>query len=243
MAAPPPQDAVPHRTLNISGMLENATVLKVVTLADRRTTPPSPPKEWLFQATLEGLLFPATRTNGTNGTFYRLLGRSQAGNDITLPIRRASIASGTITELEFAGLKALLDAPQARVFTLVPLDAVPLVLAAFGRTFASVALLRALALPRPNDWSGEDSSEEEQDGEGARDGGGAEAEEVEGGAEKEEKEEEEEEEEDEEDEEEEEVFLFSDADTDLRTLPLPVGFSRDDCHAGSCVSVLCLNAL
>ena len=136
------QGGVPHRVVFIPNILNYTKEMKVVTLVDRRVNPPPPPQEWLFQTDLEDLLYPATTTDGTNGAFYRLLNRSDAGRGKALSLRRASIAAGMLTEAEFDTLKGLLHT-QVRVFTLVPLEAVGMALATYGCTPASEALLTA----------------------------------------------------------------------------------------------------
>jgi hypothetical protein len=152
MAAP-----TPHRTLTIAGVLRHplsgasyTKTMHVVTLADRRTSPPSAPREWLFQAELEDVLYPSVVTMGTAGAFYRLLQRSGAGG-MSLPLRRNCVASNLVTEAEFDALKALLHV-QVRAFTLVPADAVAMALGTYGRTPASAALMDALGQPHPAEW-------------------------------------------------------------------------------------------
>ena len=171
---------VPHRTVSVSNALDYIKQVKIITLVDRRADHPPLPQEWLFQSDLEDLLYPAT--DGTNGAFYRLLNRSDAGRGKALPLRRASIAAGVLTEVEFDALKELLHA-QVRVFTLVPLEAVGMALATYGCTPASEALLTALGLRRPVDWPAppvedeeEDEGEEEEDEEEGDEEGGDEEE-------------------------------------------------------------------
>ena len=166
---PHQQPAVPHRVVSIPNVLSYTKDVNVITLVDRRVDPPPPPQEWLFQTDLEELLYPAT--DGTNGAFYRLLNRSDAGRGKALSLRRASIAAGLLTEAEFDVLKELLHA-QVRVFTLVPLDAVGMALATYGYTPASEALLTALGLPRPVDWPAPPVEGEEGEGEEGEAGGG-----------------------------------------------------------------------
>ena len=156
--------------LPISGVLSYTKRMKVATLADRRTAPPSEPQEWLFQTDLEDLLYPSVMDNGTNSAFYRLLGRSDAGNGMALPLRRSSVAAGLVTEAEFNALKARLH-PQVRAFTLVPIPVVSMALATYGSSPASEALVAALELPRPAVWPAltrddEGEGEEEEEGEG-----------------------------------------------------------------------------
>ena len=116
--------------------------MSIVSLVDRRSNPPSPPKEWMFQAELEDLLYPSALTLGTTGAFYRLLGRSDAGHSMALPLRRNSVAAGLVTDEEFDAMKALHHI-NVRVFTLVPIAAIRMALATYGRTSQSEALIAA----------------------------------------------------------------------------------------------------
>ena len=78
-----------------------------------------------------------------------------------------------VTEAEFQALKAMQYA-HVRVFTLVPLDAVGLVVATYGCTPTSEALLNALELPRPAEWPDlpADGERVAQEGEGEQGRGG-----------------------------------------------------------------------
>ena len=105
--------------------------IPVVTLVDRRASAPSAPREYVFQVDLEDMLYPSVVTMGTSGAFHRLLKRSGAGG-MSLPLRHASIADGLVAEAEFVALKAMHHA-QVRVFTLVPIDAVEMAVATYGR--------------------------------------------------------------------------------------------------------------
>ena len=106
---------VSTRTVVLSGVVRhpNANLpqnktMHIITMVDRRTSPPAPPIEWMLQAELEDLLYPSVITMGTSGAFYRLLGRSPAGNNMTLSLRRNSVAAELVTEDEFTALKALM---------------------------------------------------------------------------------------------------------------------------------------
>ena len=190
---------VPHRSVLLRDALRvrDRIVdkrLEIVTLVDRRPSAPSAPREWLFQVDLEDLLYPSVVTIGTTGAFYRLLKRSAAGNGMAMPLRHTSISAGLVTETEFNALKALLSA-RVRVFTLVPIDAVEMALATYGRTPASVSLIDALGMAHPQSWEGDDEQPIEEAGEQGEVEGEEEeeVEEVEGEEEAEEEEAEEEE--------------------------------------------------
>ena len=128
--------------------------IRVVSLQDRRPNASSGAyQEWMLQVDLEDVLYPSAVTNGTNGSFYRLLGRSSAGNEHTLTLRRASVSHGLVSTEEFEELKALYH-PAVRVFSLVPIiPAVTAALATYGPSPASEELLAGLGLPRPSEWA------------------------------------------------------------------------------------------
>ena len=110
------QGVVPHRTVSVPNVLDYIKQLKIITLVDRRADHPPLPQEWLFQSDLEDLLYPAT--DGTNGAFYRLLNRSEAGRGKALSLRHASVAAGLLTAAEFDALKALLQCDQKNFTTI-----------------------------------------------------------------------------------------------------------------------------
>jgi hypothetical protein len=170
------------RTVVISGVLPRDMRMRIVTLPDRRTTPPSAPIEWMFKIELEELLYCSAIVHGTSGAVYRLLKRS--GADTGLTLRSISIQAGLVTASEFAELKALLHT-GVRVMTLVALTNVETALATYGATTASRALRKALGMPPPEDWDEEEvevevdaeSDEEEGGDDGGGDGDGDEEEE------------------------------------------------------------------
>ena len=168
---PPPQQLSPlrHRTVSVSNGLVHAKQVKVVTLIDKRIAPPGAAQEWLFQADVESLLYPATAVDGTNGAFYRLLDRSDAGRGASLSLRRASVAANLVTDAEFEALKAMQHA-NVRVFTLVPVDAVGMALTTYGSTPTSEALLEALELPRPEEWPDPPADQAAQEGDAGEEG-------------------------------------------------------------------------
>ena len=178
----PAHGVLDHRTVSITVGQDHATKqVNIVTLVDKRFAPPSAAQEWLFQANIEDLLYPSAAVNGTNGAFYRLLHRSDAGRGASMPLRRASVAANLVTEAEFEALKAMQHA-QVRVFTLVRMEAMGKILSTYGYTPTTEALLHALELPRPEEWpdppadgdqaaqDGEEGEEEEEEGESAEGG-------------------------------------------------------------------------
>ena len=176
--------------------------LSVIRLADRR---PGAQGEtvWTPQKQLETALYQSGYGTST-GAIYRLLHRAGVG-DRSLPLKKAAIGEGLITEGEYDFLYAHLG---GRSFTLVPHAIIPTALECFGRGIRSEAVLRALELPWPAAWLAEEERaaeeggglvEEEQEAEEVVGGsGGAEVVVVGGGGEEGEDDEEEEEEEDEE---------------------------------------------
>ena len=155
--------------------------MSIIALQDRRPGAPAQPVEWSFQRQVETALYNHGYASST-GAVYRLLQRSGVGHQ-ALPLKKASIAAGLITQQEYDWLYAhLID---VRSFTLIPLTAMRTAIETFGRDNRSEALVRALGIERPDCWS--ESEEEGEEGE--------EEEEGEGGGEEDEDEEEKEDEE------------------------------------------------
>jgi uncharacterized membrane protein YgcG len=156
--------------------------LAIVTFVDRRS-PNNERGEFLFQSQLEQFFYQGSLV-GTTGAFYRLLARAGAG-DQTLTLRRTSVGLGLLSNEEFNMLRELLHS-GVRVFSLIPIAAVHAAIATFGPTAEMEALLAALQLERPVEWT--EPSSDEQGGEEGEEGGGAMEEEA--GEESEEEEEE-----------------------------------------------------
>ena len=130
--------------------------LAVISFVDRRPSNANPQwGEFLAQYQLEDLLY---RTHfNTTGAVYRLLKRAGVSHQ-ALALRRASVAEGLLSDLEFDQLKELLDSTRIRSFTLIPLDAVQAAVAAFGSAPVSISLLTALGMPQPAGWVSSSSS-------------------------------------------------------------------------------------
>ena len=159
----------------------------VVRLPDRRKQSAEPLK-WAFQSQLEAVLYGGGYGQST-GAVYSLLKRTHAAAQ-TLPLKKASVAAGTVTEGEFHWLGSQLH-DSVRSFTLVPLPLVEAAMATYGRCDKSEALLAALELQRPDQWEPEEGEEEgeeagEEEGEDEGEEEGEEEEEEEGGEEGEE---------------------------------------------------------
>ena len=89
--------------------------------------------DWLWQAQLENMLYkrhPSAKI--TNGAFYRLLGRSRAGNGRALPLSKKSVTDGLLSDAQFVQLRDVIH-PGCRSITLVPIDAVEVSHAAAAR--------------------------------------------------------------------------------------------------------------
>jgi hypothetical protein len=165
--------------------------MSVITLTDRRPGAPTQSVEWTFQRQVETALYNHGYASST-GAVYRLLQRSGVGHH-TLPLKKASISAGLVTQQEWDWLyQHLVD---VRSFTLIPLTAMRTAIETFGRDTRSEALVRALGIEKPDSWEEEGVEEEEEEG------GEDEDDEDEEG----EEEEDEEEDEDEDDEDEEEM--------------------------------------
>lgn len=135
--------------------------LSVIQLADRRAGAGTEPQEYCYQRALEAALYNTTFDQQTTGAVYRLLHRSGVGHH-TLPLKKASVASGFITQAEYNWLYSHLG--NVRSFSLIPLHAVRTALGVFGRTDRSEAVVRALGMQRPSEWGEADGSGSESDG-------------------------------------------------------------------------------
>ena len=124
------------------------------------------PIEWMFLADLEQILYDHAIGEST-GAIYHLLKRSGVGTRC-LALRRGSIADGIVSKEDFEALKTMCH-NGVRRFSLVPIDAVCSAIETFGPSPTSIALLRALAMPRPASWS---DDEEEREGEAESEEGG-----------------------------------------------------------------------
>ena len=147
-----------------------AIPLHIIAFIDRRDAS-NVAGEFLLQSEVQQILF-GNEPMGTTGAFYRLLGRAGVKSS-ALPLRHSSVGAGLLTQEEWGALIALVyDALHTgvRAFTLVPIGAVGKAIACFGATAESEALLSALGLPRPAEWSSGDSGADQDgsmEGEGA----------------------------------------------------------------------------
>jgi len=135
----------------------------IVRFIDRRS-PQAQWGEYVLQFQLEAILYGATFT--TTGAVYRLLRRAGVGHH-ALPIRRACVAEGLLSDQEYDQLKSFMNLPSLRFFTLIPLDAMQAAIALYGSTPTSRAMLDALEMPQPAEWaSGSGSRSSGSEGEG-----------------------------------------------------------------------------
>ena len=123
----------------------------VVRLVDRRPSA-SELREWAFQREVEAALY-GNGYAGQTGAVYRLLKRSGVQGD-TLPLKKACIQQGIVTQAEFEWLRDYLV--DVRSFTLIPLNALRSALSVYGREERSTALISALGLALPDDWEEDD---------------------------------------------------------------------------------------
>ena len=100
-------------------------------------------QEWCFQRQVEAALYGNGFAQGvqSSGAVYKLLHRSGVGQH-TLPLKKASIAAGLITEEEYSWLYSHLG--NVRSFSLIPLHAIEVALGVFGCTDRSLAVVAAL---------------------------------------------------------------------------------------------------
>ena len=127
----------PTRTVTAAGI-----DLIVVELYDRRQALANPLLEWCFQSELELYLYSNWQTRGS---FFKLLSRAGADGQ-SLCLRRKAVDEGLVTDAEFIAMRNAIN-PQARVFTLVPLAAIKLALATYGKSPRAVALAEACTRP------------------------------------------------------------------------------------------------
>ena len=132
----------------------------VIRLVDRRSGA-SESQEWAFQREVEAALYGNGFAEQT-GAVYRLLKRSGVQKR-TLPLKKACIQQGLVTQAEFEWLRDYLG--DVRSFTLIPFDALRSALSVYGREERSTALVAALGMARPDDWQEEEEEEEEEEDE------------------------------------------------------------------------------
>ena len=139
-------------TLLVRSAVAMGVSLSVVKLEDRRATGTSGViQEFCMQRQIEEALYGNGFSQQT-GAVYRLLNRSGVGRH-TLPLKKASITAGLITQAEYVWLCSHLG--NVRSFSLIPLHAIRAALGVFGRTDRSEAVVKALGL-QPNEnplWS------------------------------------------------------------------------------------------
>ena len=139
--------------------------MSVIALQDRRAGASAQLVEWTFQRQVETALYNHGYASST-GAVYRLLQRSGVGHQ-ALPLKKASIAAGLITQQEYDWLYShLID---VRSFTLIPLTAMKTAIETFGRDTRSEALVRALGIERPDSWSESEEGDDEENEEGEGD--------------------------------------------------------------------------
>ena len=126
----------PMRTITPTGV-----ELTVVQLRDRRQGLGSPIQEWCFQSELENYLYANWQTKGS---FFKLLSRAGA-DGLSFCLRRKAVEEGLVTDAEFVAMRDAIN-PAARVFALVPSEAIRLALTTYGKTPRAEALAAALNL-------------------------------------------------------------------------------------------------
>jgi hypothetical protein len=145
--------------------------MPVVSLTDRRAAG-NRLVRFVFQRHLETVLY--GRSEGSSGPIWKVMNQAGIGAT-TLAVRKASVASGLITDAEY---NALLDCFKSalptdvvdpsslgriRQCTLLPLAAAATVVRTFGRSPASMAWLRSLSQPIPQAWELREQQEANED--------------------------------------------------------------------------------
>ena len=115
----------------------------VIRLVDRRSGA-SESQEWAFQREVEAALYGNGFAEQT-GAVYRLLKRSGVQKR-TLPLKKACIQQGLVTQAEFEWLRDYLG--DVRSFTLIPFDALRSALSVYGREERSTALVAMAETPK-----------------------------------------------------------------------------------------------
>ena len=143
-----------------TGIASGAAV-SVIRLSDRRPNRSSEPigTEWVFQREIEAALYDHGFAQ-QNGAVYQLLRRSGVSSQ-SLPLKKACIAQGHVTQDEFDWMRGYLG--DVRSFTLIPLSALDTALSVFGQCSRSKALVSALGIDRPGDWREEEDEEAEEE--------------------------------------------------------------------------------
>jgi hypothetical protein len=134
--------------------------LPVITLTDRRAAG-NRLVRFVFQRHLEAVLF--GRMEGSSGPIWKLMNRAGIGST-ALSISKPTVSAGVITEDEYnAIMRVFKDSlpsemvdpsslGRIRCCTALPLAAAATVARSFGRSAASMALLRAVSQPVPQAW-------------------------------------------------------------------------------------------
>ena len=155
-------------SLLVRQSVSSGVPVAVVRLVDRRPNAAPESQEWAFQREVEAALYGNGYSQQT-GAVYRLLQRSGV-RDRALPLKKACISQGLVTQAEFDFMYQHLC--DVRSFTLIPLDALSTALSRYGCDERSEALVAALGLQRPDDWPAEEEHDDGGGGDGDGDGGG-----------------------------------------------------------------------
>ena len=159
--------------MRVEGVLDGGFSLPRLTLRERRSGHPTTLR-WVMQRHVEVILYGRT-DGGSTGAVWKLLSVTGLGRT-ALICNTASRQMGIITSAEQKDVLELFrktsyrnDDPcslgRVRSCTLLPIATVACICRSFGRSPASMALLRALSQPVPESWELEEQREALEDDE------------------------------------------------------------------------------
>ena len=157
---PVPVRAVPFDSVRVEGVLDGGFSLPRLTLRERRAGHPTM-LHWVMQRHVEVVLYGRT-DGGSTGAIWKLLNTTGLGRT-SLIANASSVNMGIMKKEEQNEILDLFrqtshrsidpcSLGRVRSCTLLPIATVACICRSFGRSPASMALLRALAQPVPESW-------------------------------------------------------------------------------------------
>ena len=153
--------AVPYDMVRVEGVLDGGGFsLPRLTLRERRAGHPTMLR-WVMQRHVEVILYDR-EDGGSTGAIWKLLSMTGLGRT-ALIVNKASVHMGIVTTAEQKDVLEVFRSTSCRSIdpcslgrvrscTLLPVATVACVCRTFGRSPASMALLRALSQPIPESW-------------------------------------------------------------------------------------------
>ena len=157
---PPPVRAVPYDMVRVEGVLDGGFSIPRISLRERRPGHPTMLR-WCLQRHVESILY-SRFDGGSTGALWRILNETGLSRT-SLTCNNASVQMGILTSAEQAEILSLFrqtsfrdidpcSLGRVRSCTLLPIATVACICRSFGRSPASMALLRALAQSIPESW-------------------------------------------------------------------------------------------